>query len=150
MQIQPQVAGTTRVLLGYAVRGEHEEFERALRELDNDALEQAVALSMSVSGAVAVHVCQANPPSEDALRTLATTIEKKHALDAEEVFTYLSRCIFGSSGLAEVFETHDAVRLPFRIAGTVLDSYAKAERGQTWTDYLDEVEAAIEAAPDPQ
>lgn len=150
MQIQPEVDATTRAVLGHAVRGEHDEFERALQELDNDTLEQAVALSMSVSGAVAVHVCQANPPSGDALRTLAATVEKEHALDAEEVFTYLSRCIFGSSALAEVFETYDAVRLPFRTAGALLDSYANDALGQDWASYLDQVRAAIEAAPDPQ
>lgn len=152
MQISARVEEPTRELVGHAIHGDQDQFEAKLRDLDIATLEQAVALAMSIAGAVAAHVSEANPPSEDALRTLAATaakVEKRYDLGADEVFKFLAQSVFGSATLADLFEAHDAVRLPFMVAGNLLGSYAKREQGQTWTDYLDQIEAALEAAPEP-
>lgn len=149
MPISAKVEEPTRELIGHVIHGGQDEFEGKLEGLDKTTLEQAVALAMSISGAVAAHVSEANPPSDVALRTLASTVqkvEKEYSLDADEVYRYLSQCIFGSATLSGVFPAHDAVRLPFMIAGNLLASYTKHEQGQAWTDYLDQIEAALQAS----
>src|SRR5690606_12173824 len=120
-----------------------------IERLDTATLEQAAALAMSVTGAVAVHVGGTNPPDDATLRTLAATAWKAEtnvALDAATVHRYLAECIFGASTLLDVVPAHEAARLPFLVAGNLLASHAKQDEGQAWTDYLDQIEAALEAS----
>lgn len=69
----------------------------------------------------------------------------EYSLTAEEVRDYLGKAGFGGQAVYEVLAPKDAVRFPFIVGAYLLAGHSRDE--QAWWDYLDEVEAAVEAAP---
>lgn len=150
MQIDDKVEASTRKLFGHAIRAELDEFQDRLRTLDQASLTEALRLAVTVSGAVVLNITEGKHPSDNDLRKLASTaaeIEERYALDEDKVYTYLSKCVYGDTALEQAFSGADVVSLPFLVTGNLLGSYTPDD--QDWWEYLDQIEAAIEAAPDP-
>lgn len=153
MQIDPTVETQVRELLGHALRVELDDFQRVLTEAAGKGkLDDALTLTTKIAGVVVMHLCDGKPPTDDDLKEIAQTtvdIDDDYSLTEDEVGGYLGRVVFGGEQLSAVFSADDAARLPFAITANLLGSAAKVEDGQQWTDLLDQVEAALEAAPDP-
>lgn len=153
MRIDPTTEEPTRELLGHAIRGEYDEFQRGLMGFANDeGLQQALLLAIAIAAYVAVDDNDGKRPTEDDLRELAESlaeIETRITITAEEAHAYLGKVVFGDQSLTDVFSEQDAARLPFIITGLLVAANTNTEAGQKWPEYLDAVEAALEATPDP-
>lgn len=152
MKIDDKAEEVARELFGFAIRAELDDFEAKITKANVDILTKALQLSVAVAGAVVLHIGDGQQPSDADFRKLADTaasVEKRYELKSDEAFMYLSRVVFGGQPLDEVFSPGEAATLPFLITGNLLASYRDVREGQKWWEYLDEIEAAIEAAPDP-
>lgn len=153
MKIDPKTEQPTRELFGFAIRAELDPFQAKLADFpDGQSVRDALQLALAVAAGVVVEVCDGAEPTDADLRKLAQTaaaVEQRYELTEDEVYAYLSRCVFGGEPPTDVFSAEDAVRLPFLITGHLLGAYTHIDRGQHWPEYLDQVEAAIEAVPDP-
>lgn len=153
MQIDPTVEAKVRGLLGHALRVELDDFQSALEKTASESkLDDALTLATSIAGVVVIHLCDGAAPTNSDLEEISQTtadIDDDYALGAAEVNDYLRRVVFGGEQLTAVFSVEDAARLPFVITANLLGSAANIEDGQQWTDLLDQIEATIEAAPDP-
>lgn len=153
MRIDPKVEEPTRELFGFAIRAELDEFQQKLASFDDDeSVRLALQLANAVAAGVVLEICDGARPSDPDLRQLAETaerVETRYRLAEAEVHDYLARCVFGGEQLFDVFNAADAVRMPFIITGHLLGSYTHVDQGQHWPAYLDQIEAALEAAPEP-
>lgn len=150
MQINSGVEELTRKLFGYAIRAELDDLQTQLRALDQATMTEALRLAVMVAGAVVLDVTEGKRPSDADLRKMASTaasVEKRYALDEDKVYTYLARSVFGDVPLEEALGATDVASVPFLVTGNLLGSYT--HEGQKWWEFLDQIEAAIEAAPDP-
>lgn len=150
MRIDVKAEETARALMGHAIRGELDVFQEKTTGIDEGELRAALVLAVTVSAYVAVDVCGGQKPSDADLRKLAenvTRLEKHVTLSENETYAFLASCCFGGQPVDSVFAPDDAIRLPFVIAGGLLAAYRND--GQEWWKYLDDIEAAIEAAPGP-
>lgn len=152
MRIDDKAEKTAREFFGFAIRAELDEFQDLVTNAKDPVLVDALRLSVAITKAVVLDVAEGQQPSGADLRKLADTaasVEKRYTLEADEVYVYLSDCVFGDKPLAEVFSAAQAATLPFIATGNLLASYRDAGNGQKWWEYLDMIEAGIEAAPDP-
>lgn len=152
MKIDDRAEEIARRLFGFAIRAELDDFERSVAGVRPEALSEARRVAVAVAAAVVLVVTEGQQPSTADLRRIAETaasVEKRYELNENEVFTFLSKTVFGGQPPDDVFSIGNAVTLPFIVAGNLLASYRNAEQDQGWWELLDEVEAAIEAAPDP-
>lgn len=153
MRIDPRVEEPTRDLFGHALRAEFKDFEAVLgRFPDDDSLRQALGLAGAICAYVVVDDYESSEPADDDLRDAADTvsdIEDRYEIDPDKVYAYLRRCVFGGEPVTAVLSTDDAARLPFIIGANLVGSTTDTDAGQKWSDRLDEVEAALEAAPEP-
>jgi hypothetical protein len=112
---------------------------------------EAISLAIMVTCYVLVDACGTQWPAEASVKRIATTLaagtttaERLH-LDAGEIYTYLSRAVFGPERLEDVIPDESAfTRLPVIVAGEALAVYSPKDLGM-W-DYLDRIESAIEVA----
>lgn len=149
MQIGSRAEQTARALMGHAIRGELEEFQQKTTGVDEDELRNALVLAVTISAYVALDVCGGQKPTDDDVRKLAGTVaslEKRITLADDDVAAFLTKCGFGGQPIDAGFSPDDAIRLPFAITGNMLAAYRHDD--QDWWKYLDQVEAAIEAAPE--
>jgi hypothetical protein len=152
VKIDDRAEEIARKLFGFAIRAELDDFERSIADAKPEILSEARRLSVAVADGVVLVVTEGQQPSDADLRKIAETaasVEKRYELSKDEVHAFLSKVVFGGQALDDVFSTGDAVTVPFIVAGNLLGSYRNAEQDQGWWEFLDEVEAAIEAAPDP-
>lgn len=150
MQIEPMVEQLTRRLFGHALRAEHDDFQRRLADADGETVSQAIRLAATIAAYVAIDACGGARPTEEELRTIASNLaeaDEHYSLTADEVHAYLTKGVFGGQAVHELLAPEDAVRLPFIIGVYLVSDYHDDD--QAWWDYLDTIEAAIEAAPDP-
>lgn len=149
-KINPMIEEPTRELFGHALRAEFEAFEQKLSGFpDDESLREAVVLAAQIAAYVVVDQCGGERPSEFDLRKIAASaseIERRYEIDENKAFAYLSRGVFGGEPLDEVLSPQDAGAFPFIVGGNLLGSTAKVEDGQSWTDYLDVIEAELEKA----
>lgn len=149
MRIDPKAEQLTRDLFGHALRAEDEDFQGRLAGADAETVSDGIRLAATIAAYVAIDACGGEKPSDDDLRTIAANLaeaDEHYALSADEVQTYLVKGVFGGQAIHELLPSEDAVRLPFIIGVYLVSGYH--DDNQAWWDYLDEVEAAIEAAPE--
>lgn len=152
MRIDPSFEEPARELFGFAIRAELEQFAEKLRSLDEERLTGALRLAVLVAGRLVLDVTEGEQPSDADLRKMAETaaeVETRYSLDEEKVHTFLARGVFGDAALEEVFSPVDVATVPFLVTGNLLGSYTSIDEGQEWWEYLDQIEAAIEAAAEP-
>ncbi|MQA01693.1 MAG: hypothetical protein GEV07_02800 [Streptosporangiales bacterium] len=149
MSIDPAIEGPTRKLFGHALRAEFEDFQKTLMALDGEKLTSAMQLAANIAAVAVIDACGGESPSDSDLREVAATIseaEDRYSLTVDELHTYLAKGVFGGEALDQYFAPDDVVRLPFVLAAGVLGAYR--DEGEDWWEYLDQIEAAIEAAPE--
>ncbi|MEU3456101.1 hypothetical protein ABZ671_21265 [Micromonospora sp. NPDC006766] len=147
MKIDDQVEQPVRDALHWIVKEQEDEFNAALQAFPDDASRQA-ALELLVTIARYVIIeAYSGPPSVDEVRELAGVIVEAESwlpLSHSEVERYLQAVLAGTP-LIEHLEPETAVVLAFAVAGCLLASRPQPS-GEWWFNYLDKVEAAIEAA----
>ncbi|MEU8261373.1 hypothetical protein AB0C02_12225 [Micromonospora sp. NPDC048999] len=147
MKIDDQVEQRVRGALHWIVKEQEDKFTAALQAFPDDASRRA-ALELLVAIARYVIVeAYSGRPSVDEVQDLAGVIADAESwlpLSRPEVEQYLQAVLTGSP-LIEHLEPEAAVVLAFAVAGSLLASRSQPS-GEWWFNYLDKVEAAIEAA----
>jgi len=151
VRINEKVEKALRVAMGHVAHAEAEQIEPALALLDDAERAEALALAIMVASYVVVDVCGAKWPNDAAVRQIAealatagTTAKRLH-LEAEQIYAYLSRAVFGRERLEDVISDEPMItRLPVIVAQRAAVVYSPQEM-DTW-DYLDRIESAIEVA----
>lgn len=150
-QINAKVEKALREALHSVTHIEAGEVPPSLAALDDQERAAAVGLALVITGYVIVEACGAQWPVQSSVRRIAgalargTSNAERLNLDADEIYAYLWRTVFGSEQLEDVIPDEPAfTRLPIVVAGEALAVYSPKDMG-VW-DYLDRVEAGIEAA----
>ncbi|WFE52720.1 hypothetical protein [Micromonospora sp. WMMD1155] len=147
MKIDERVEQLVRDALHWAVKRQPGKFDEALKTFsDEPTRRSAMELLISISAFVSADIC-AGKPSLPQIRELAAEVAEAEAwtsVTAGEVEAFLSAVLTGRP-LSGVLPAGSAVVLAFVVAASLLSLRPKDE-GEWWFDYLDKVEAAIEAA----
>lgn len=150
-RINAKVEKALREAMAHVAHAEAEQIEPSLAMLDEGERTEAVGLAVMVVGYVIVDACGTQWPdsanvrqfTED-LATTGSTARRLH-LDAEEVYTYLSRSVLGGLAPEDVFpDGAKATRLAVIVAEQATAVYSPKE--MDWWVYLDRIESAIEVA----
>lgn len=150
MNVSPDTALAVRELIGAALRVELDKLDADLDRMLDDARTDAIGHAAVIAWFVTVDDNDGKVPSAEDLRAVAedaADIEDRVNLSADAIHTYLSKCVFGDVSPFDALSAEDARRLPFIVAGNLLAS-VRAD-GEEWYEYLDRVEAAVAAAPEP-
>jgi hypothetical protein len=150
-RIDTKAEKALREALTSTARIEADQIEPALAGLDDRERAEALGIALIVTCYVAVDACGAKWPNDASIRQIAedlatagTTAKRLH-LDAEEIYAYLSRAVFGPERAEDVIPDEPTfTRLPVIVAEQALAVYCPKEIG-IW-DYLDQIESAIEIA----
>ena len=151
MRIDPTTERWTRDILGHAIRGELAELDRLVNAIGDDRYVECTALSVAIAAYVAIDAAGMRWPSEASLHEMArhaAASTTEFELSKTSVFDFLSRVVFGADMLDQVFpDLATAATLPVLVAARILASFRPHhERDQSWWDYLDIIEEALEAA----
>lgn len=154
MKIDPAVEEPTRKILDRVLHDDLDVVESTVAGLvEAGRVDESLALACRIAGTVVVDINGGAEVTHERLDELARELVEidagRNGLGTDEVSTFLKRVVFGGERLDIVLSVDDAVRVPYAVAATLVGSGANVEDDQQWPDYLDEIEAAIEAAPDP-
>lgn len=149
-RINPKAERALREAMGHVAHAEDDQVEPSLADLDDDERAEALGLSVAITCYVGLDVCETWPSDAD-LRRLAkglaapgTTAERPH-LEADEIYAYLSRTVFGMEPVGDVIpDETNATRLMVIVAQRAIAVYCPKEMSN-W-EYLDVIEAAIDTA----
>jgi hypothetical protein len=138
-----------RRVLGTVVKRNEGEFDAALLALpDDETRAKSLELAVTICAFVLLDTYEGRPsPAE--IRLAAGTVaemEQWAMLIAEEVSTFLN-AVLDRRPLAGTLDPQTAVMLTFIVTGSLLAASPKIGEGEWWFNYLDRVEAAIEATP---
>jgi hypothetical protein len=149
-QLNPKVKRALRNAMGHVARAEADQIEPALAVLDEAERAEAVALSVLVTCCIVVDACGARWPDELSLRQIAHDLAasgptaRKLGLDTDDVYTYLSLMVTGGKDVEDMIHGEPGfIRLPIIVAQRAAVVYSPIH--VTAWDYLDQIEAAIEA-----
>ncbi|WP_406078894.1 hypothetical protein [Micromonospora sp. NBC_00858] len=147
MKIDERVEQLVRDALHWAVKRQPVEFDEALKAFSDESTRQsAMELLVAISTFVSADICGGRP-SPGQVQELATEVaeaETWSSATSPEIETFLSTILAGRP-LSGVLPASSAVVLAFVVAASLLSARPKSE-GEWWFNYLDKVEAAIEAA----
>ncbi|MEV0329493.1 hypothetical protein AB0H63_24050 [Micromonospora echinospora] len=147
MKIDDRVEQLVRDILHWAVKRKPDEFGNALRAFPDEASRRsALELLVAIGGYTTVDIF-GQRPSEDQVRKLAVDIAEDEgwaSVTAADVAAYLDAVLGGNRRL-DALPSERLVPLSFVVAANLLSSKPKAP-GEWWFNYLDKVEAMIEAA----
>lgn len=148
MPIDQLVSDQFRVMLGFAIRNETDQFMEGIQEVGERRYEAFIALAINVAGHVAVDAAERYPTDPD-LRKIAEIAGRARTglpITEEEIYLFLSKVVFGRETLSAVHEDGGkAALIPmYATANLMLSLFPKGIPDQ-WA-YLDVIESAIEAA----
>ncbi|KXK59781.1 hypothetical protein AWW66_22415 [Micromonospora rosaria] len=147
MRIDDRVEHLVREALHWVVKRDAESLDAALAAfVDEKTRRESLELLVAVAGFVLIDLHQGRP-NHAQVQVVAEKVAHMEAwanITSDEVAVFMNAILAGRS-LAEDLRTEDVVVLAFVVAGSLLSSRELPE-GQWWFDYLDQVEAAIEAA----
>lgn len=151
MRIDPTTERWTRDLLGHAIRGELDEMSKLICAIGDEQYGECSALCISIAAYIGIDARRMQWPGDDDLREMARRAAETtddYELSASQVFDFLARVVFGSDKLDQVFPDMTlAATLPVLATASILASFRPpALRGQSWWDYLDLIEGALETA----
>jgi hypothetical protein len=150
VQSNAQAERALRIALSSVARGEADQIEAAFAGLDESERTEALALAIRITQYIAVDACGSTWPTDVSIRRIANglatlgTLAERLRLDADELYEYLSRVVFGSKRLEDVIAAEPRTRLPVMVVQRALAVYCPKALG--FWEYLDQVESAIEAA----
>jgi len=150
-QFSAKAERALREAMGHVAHAEADQIEPLLASLSDAERAEALSLSLLVGCYVAVDACGTQWPDSGDLRQIAhglATIGKtaeQLRLDADEIYAYLSRVVFGPERLEDVVPDEPAfTRLPVIVAQRAVVVYSPKE--MDWWVYLDQIESAMEIA----
>ncbi|MGC4875217.1 hypothetical protein ACLQ26_02965 [Micromonospora sp. DT43] len=147
MRIDERVEQLVRDTLHWAVKRQPVEFDEALRAFsDVPTQRSAMELLVAISAFASADICGGEPSPAQIQELSAEVAEAEtwSSASAPEVETFL-KTILAARPLSGVLPAGSAVVLAFVVAASLLSMRPKGE-GEWWFNYLDKVEAAIEAA----
>lgn len=147
-RIDARIEKPTRDLLGHAIRGELDEMGRLVHALGDQLYLECIGLCISVAAFIAIDVCRMQWPADADLREIAqhaADTSTDYELDASAVFAFLSRVVFGTDKIDEVFpDIAVSTTLPVLATAQILLGFRP--RDKHWWEYLDVIEGAYEQA----
>jgi hypothetical protein len=150
-RLNPKVKRALRDAMGHVARAEADQIDAALAVLDEVERTEAITLSILITCCIVVDACGAQWPDEFSLRQIAHDlaasgpVARKLGLSPGEVHTYLSLAVTGGKNVEDVIHRDPRlIRLPIIVAHRAAVVYSRIHES-AW-DYLDQIEAAIEAA----
>lgn len=153
MRIDPKVEAPTRDMLDHAMKGELDEIPDVIQAIgESQHYQQSIGLCALIAGYVVIDVCGSQWPHEADLRKIADNTAKRttrYTLDPAQVYEYLSRSALRFEPLDQVFsKSADAANWPILMTASLIVVYCP--QGKDVWQYLDEIEAGIEAADEIQ
>lgn len=150
MEIDDRVEPVVRAVLDAAVHHDSVRFEVALQGFADDAsTRKGVELALAICAFVLFDLHDGKP-SADQVRELAEEISQQEAWmepTADEVDAFLTALVNGAP-MKDVLPAESVIVLSYLVAANLLASSSNTDEGEWWFNYLDKVEAAIEATPD--
>ncbi|MFF0153255.1 hypothetical protein [Micromonospora sp. NPDC005203] len=147
LKIDERVEQLVRDTLHWAVKRQPVEFDEALKAFsDGSTRQSALELLAAIAALVSADICQGRPTPEQ-VRQLAEEVAEAEAWSSAtspEVEVFLKSVVTGRP-LSDVLPAGSAVVLAFVVTASLLSLRPKSE-GEWWFNYLDNLEAAIEAA----
>ncbi|MEH1013019.1 hypothetical protein V6U90_07900 [Micromonospora sp. CPCC 206060] len=148
MKIDNEVEPLVRATLDAAVNRDTPRFESALSVfISRDLTQRGVEIAVAVCAYVLFDIHEGKP-SESEIDELARDIARQEQwmdVDSGEAADLL-RALVHHQPLKNVLPEESVVVLPYLVAANLLATTASSEDGEWWFNYLDKVEAAIEAA----
>ena len=149
MKIDDRIEAPVRDLFSAVVKSNEEEFAKVLRGLSDQASQvKALELAIAVCGFVLIDTYGRRPTASETEEIAQVIVDAGGwvPLTVPEVSKFLTVTLDGKP-LAQTFGAENAFFLAFIITGTLLGASPKIGEGEWWFNYLDRVEAAIEATP---
>jgi hypothetical protein len=133
-----------RKMLGHAIRRELDDLD-SLIQASEDQMPRAAELCALATAYTAIDVCERWPLDVDLCelaRRAAQSMTRLPVTD-DEIYTYLSRVVFGLEHLADVFTDQErADRVPLFTTASLLLSFCPGNL--EWWKYLDQIWDAVE------
>ncbi len=147
MKIDDKVEPMVRAVLDAAVNRDTDRFERALSAFDRAQLQAAVELAVAICAFVLFEIHDGNPTEADAQEIASDIGSQETWVGARpsEVSAFLD-AVVRRQPMPNVLSQDGVIVLPFIVAANLLATSSQPEEGEWWFNYLDKVEAAIEAA----
>lgn len=147
MVIDPKVEAPLRKMLGHAIRHEMDELAELGATMGDRTYTEGMVLCTLATSYIAIDVCNRWPIDAD-LRELARRAAKSVTslpVAEDDIYTYLSRVVFGFEPLMSVFgDLEKTGKVPLYTTANLLLGFHPGEMDQ-W-DYLDQIWNEVEAA----
>jgi hypothetical protein len=149
MKIDSKVEPLVREALDAAVKQDIDRLDAALDAFADDTKRRdGLALLFAISRLVLHDLNEGKNPTDEQVSDLADWIAEEEAwagLPADEIRNFLLWLLGDDS---KTVNQDMYIVLVFVVTATLLSSRRQPD-GQWWFDYLDQIEAALEAAPNP-
>lgn len=136
--IDQKIEQTFRQLTGHAIHNREEDIARLIAETGQGVAEQVMTLAVQAAGYVVIESAERWPTSGD-LKSAARVAARRSNVAEGDALAYLEDIVFGSGTQV----SHPMI--PLYVLAGLVTGY-KAPRGTDWNDWLDVIEAGIEAA----
>lgn len=150
MEIDSRVEPLVREALAAVVGKDPDRLQRAIVAFpDDDAMTKGVHLACALVLYGLDDLFEGRKPTDEQIRDLASDVVKSEAwtdISADEVVGFFT-AIYSRVRVDSVLPLDRVVVLAYVIAANFVSSYH--EDNEVWWDYLDRVEAMIEAMPTP-
>jgi hypothetical protein len=149
VKIDDRIESTVRDLFNAVVKSKENDFEVTLTELpDSTSREKALELAVAVCVFVVIDTYGRRPTQGEIHEIAQDVVEAGSwvSFTQQEIAAFLTGVLDGKP-LTQALGAENAFFLAFIITGILLVASPKVVEGEFWFNYLDRVEAAIEAAP---
>jgi hypothetical protein len=151
MVIDTQIEPIVRSIFGAVVKRDEDKLDASLKAFpDSAARLEGLKLAIAICGFVVFDAYDGKPTTKEIslLAAEIASLEGWSALTTSEVDKFLDAVLNGKP-LGDAFDPTTATMLTYIVTGCLLSSSVKLQEGEWWFNYLDRVEAAIEATPAP-
>lgn len=147
MVIDDRIEALVRGALGAVVKEDGDKLDAALGAFpDQESLRQGLQIANAICMFIVFEEYDGRPTVEET-RLLAESVAGLSSwagIRADDANTYFTTVLNGQP-LVDAMDAQSAVMLTFLITGNMLASSEKIGKDEWWFNYLDRVEAAIEA-----
>ena len=133
-------------MLGHAIRRQSEDLDAVVHGAGDTTLAAVIRLCVRTAGYVAIDACQRWPAEAD-LRELARRAARSVTrldMSEEEIFEFLSRVTFGTDTLDDIVSLESVASVPLNAVADLLLAFCP--QGMEWSEYLDQIWSAYNAA----
>lgn len=147
MGIDTKIEQATRQMLGHAMRHELEELASLIHGVGDETYRAVTGLCAFASAYIAIDVSGMQWPSDVMLRRIAFHAAEprtRPTISQDEIFEFLCGAAFGNEKLDDLFTAEGISLIPLYATAGMLLAFCPGDR--EWTDYLDQIREAAEAA----